>query len=305
MEGSKLFESYRALGYYTNHVPIQVMYHERLKENFIVTCVGKSYHIYNASKLGISRVSQPQEDDISCMLASGNRIYIAVKNSIRGVERNKQDVLHFNGHSHHIHTLVAFGKHFVSIDKESNVIVWSIETQEPYLEMNFNNSAFEICTALHPATYVNKLLLASVQGTLQLWNIKSNKMLYEFSGWGSAVSSLKQAPAVDVAGIGLASGDIYLHNLRYDETIMKFTQDWGPVTALAFRTDGAPVMISASTQGHLAVWNLDEKRLSSQVRNAHDASGKANGHSSAAVLNYYLIGQSSFSPVTAYPCISF
>lgn len=273
MEGSKIFESYRALGYYTNHVPIQVLYHERLKENFIVTCVGKSYHIYSASKLGISRISDPQKSDINCMLASGNRIYVAVENNIRGFERNKQDFLDFVKHTHEVHILVAFGKHFVSIDKNSTVIVWSIETQEPYLEMNFSNDVFEITAAVHPATYVNKILLASSQGALQLWNIKGNKMLFEFTGWGHCVTILKQAPAVDVIGIGLASGDIYIHNIKFDETIMKFTQDWGPVTGLAFRTDGAPVMISASTQGHLAIWNLDDKRLSSQIRNAHGASG--------------------------------
>ncbi|XP_067941794.1 WD repeat-containing protein 36-like isoform X2 [Watersipora subatra] len=272
MEGSKLFESYRALGYYTNHIPPQIMYHERLKENFIVTCVGKSYHIYNASKLGISRVSDPQDSDITCMLASGNRIYIAVGTNIRGIDRNKQDVLEFKKHKYEVHTLVAFGKHFLSVDESSHLIVWSIETQEAYFEMNFSNEVFQISTALHPATYVNKALLASVQGSLQLWNIKTNKKVYEFSGWGHAVTVIKQAPAVDVIGIGLDSGDIYIQNIKFDEVIMKFTQDWGPVTGLAFRTDGIPVMISGSSPGHLAVWNLDDKRLSSQIRDAHDAS---------------------------------
>jgi U3 small nucleolar RNA-associated protein 21 len=37
---------------------------------------------------------------------------------------------------------------------------------------------------------------------------------------------------------GLESGDILLHNLKYDETVVKFHQDWGSVTALTFRTDG-------------------------------------------------------------------
>lgn len=274
MEGSKVFQSYRALGYYTNHIPLQIMYHERLKENFIVTCVGKSYHIYNASKLGISRVSDPQEDEISCMLTNGNRIYIAVRNKIRAIERNKQDVIEFIQHDQDIHILLALGKHFLSVDKSSQVIIWTIQTREPHLEMTFNNSSFCISAALHPATYVNKVLLASTQGTLQLWNINTNKRLHEFSGWSHGVTVLKQAPAVDVVGIGLTSGDIYIHNIKYDETVMRFTQDWGPVTALAFRTDGAPVMISGSTEGHLAIWNLDDKRLSSQIRNAHDASGR-------------------------------
>ena len=45
-----------------------------------------------------------------------------------------------------------------------------------------------------------------------------------------------QAPAVDVVGVGLQSGKMILHNLKFDEPVMSFQQEWGPVTALAFRT---------------------------------------------------------------------
>ena len=54
---------------------------------------------------------------------------------------------------------------------------------------------------------------------------------------------------MDVVAVGLASGQIVLHNLRFDETLMQFQQEWGPVTSLGFRTDGEPVMVSGSTQG--------------------------------------------------------
>ena len=93
--------------------------------------------------------------------------------------------------------------------------------------------------AVHPSTYLNKILLGSQQGQLQLWNIRTNKLIYTFTGWGSPVLVLSQSPAVDVVGVGLESGDIVMHNLRYDETLMKFHQDWGPVIALSFRTGGA------------------------------------------------------------------
>jgi WD40 repeat protein len=33
--------------------------------------------------------------------------------------------------------------------------------------------------------------------------------------------------------------------------------------------DGSPIMISGSSLGHIAVWNLEEKRLISQLRDAH------------------------------------
>lgn len=45
-----------------------------------------------------------------------------------------------------------------------------------------------------------------------------------------------QAPAVDVIAVGLASGQIVIHNIKCDESLMKFQQDWGPITAISFRT---------------------------------------------------------------------
>lgn len=47
---------------------------------------------------------------------------------------------------------------------------------------------------------------------------------------------LSQSPAVDVVGVGTATGRIIIHNIRLDETLMSFTQDWGPVCSLSFRT---------------------------------------------------------------------
>ena len=45
-----------------------------------------------------------------------------------------------------------------------------------------------------------------------------------------------QAPAVHVVAVGLESGRIILHNLKFDETVLELKQDWGPVTTLSFRT---------------------------------------------------------------------
>ena len=36
--------------------------------------------------------------------------------------------------------------------------------------------------------------------------------------------------------------------------------------------DGHPVMATGSTLGHIALWNLEEKRLQSQMRQCHNGS---------------------------------
>jgi U3 small nucleolar RNA-associated protein 21 len=81
---------------------------------------------------------------------------------------------------------------------------------------------------------------------------------------------LEQAPAIDVVAIGLRSGEVFLHNLKFNETVVKFQQDWGPVTGVAFRTDDMPVMVTGSPAGHVAVWDLEGRKLALQMRSCHE-----------------------------------
>lgn len=61
-------------------------------------------------------------------------------------------------------------------------------------------------------------------------------------GWNAGISCIEQAPAIDVVAVGLVNGKIILHNLKFDESIMEFEQDWGLVTSISFRSDGHPIM---------------------------------------------------------------
>lgn len=138
------------------------------------------------------------------------------------------------------------------------------------LELNFNNITFRITTIMHPNTYMNKILLGSEQGQLQLWNIKNIKMIHIFKGWDSAVTALEQAPAVDVAAIGLKNGRIILHNLKYDESIFDLVQDWGSVMSISFRTDGQPIMATSSPCGRIVLWDLEQRKVENQMTQAHN-----------------------------------
>lgn len=266
---SKIFTGFRALGFVSNHVPLAVRYHQKHKENYVVTCVGKSFHTYNCSKLGIVSVSDCHPDDINVLAVDRDLTFTASQNIVRAFTRGKQVVHTYIGHSTNVHLLLPFGNHLISVDEGSTVIVWDIKAEGQYCEIQFSNGSFQITAVMHPSTYVNKILFGSKQGSLQLWNIKQGKMVYSFSGFSHPVTVLEQAPAVDVVAIGLANGEIIIHNLKFDETITKFLQDWGPVTTISFRTDGHPIMATGSAPGHIALWDLEERKLRSQIRDAH------------------------------------
>ena len=128
----------------------------------------------------------------------------------------------------------------------------------------------KVSTILHPSTYLNKVLFGSRQGRLQLWNLRTRKMIFEFPGWGSAVTCLTQSPAVDVVAVGLEDGRIMLHNLKQNVTLMSFHQDGGPVTSMSFRTDETATLASASASGSIAIWDLEKRQLDQVITEAHE-----------------------------------
>ena len=63
---------------------------------------------------------------------------------------------------------------------------------EKYMTTKFNPKSFSVTAIAHPHTYVNKMVLGSQQGALQLWNLRTNKLIYAFKGWGSPVTAIVQ-----------------------------------------------------------------------------------------------------------------
>ncbi|XP_056393450.1 WD repeat-containing protein 36 [Hyla sarda] len=267
--GSVLFTGYRSLGMYSNHIPHVVRYHKKHKEFYMVTAVGKSFITFNVNRLGQVAVSNALPENITCLAADRMLVFASYGNLLKAFARNKEVVHTYKGHDAEIHLVLPFGDHVISVDTNNTVIIWDVQSQEEYLQLNFDKSNFTVSAIMHPSTYLNKILLGSQQGTLQLWNVKSNKLLFTFPGWQAGVTVIQQAPAVDVVAVGLTNGKIVIHNLKFDETLMTFQQDWGPITAISFRTDGHPIMAAGSPIGHIGLWDLEEKKLMSQMREAH------------------------------------
>ncbi|XP_075885127.1 WD repeat-containing protein 36 [Nelusetta ayraudi] len=267
--GSALFSGFRVLGLYSNHVPHAIRYHKKHREFYLVTAVGKCFHTYNVNRLGIVAVSNSLPDDISCLAADRMLVFAAAGTVISAFARNKEVVMQYREHKQEVRLLLPLGDQLISADAGGAVIVWDVQAGDVYLRLQFDPASFDVSAMMHPSTYLNKVLLGSSQGALQLWNIKTSKLLFTFPGWSAGVTVLQQSPAVDVVGVGMATGRIIIHNIRLDETLMSFTQDWGPISTLAFRTDGPPILASGSPQGHVAFWDLERRQVVTQQRHAH------------------------------------
>lgn len=266
---SQIFSPFRAVGFVSNHVPLVL--DVKGSDHFVTTAVGGAFHIYNCSKLNLLFVGEvnPLKKDIYAITATtGNKTLVAAGTHIFVYSRGK--IVHsYVEHTSEVHILNTIGDLVISIDNENTINVWSHVNLETYVSFKLDVATFYITASVHPSTYLNKVLLGSKQGTMQLWNVKTNSLIYEFPGWNSAIVVLEQAPAVDVIAVGLQSGRIVLHNIKVDKTLMSFNQESGLVTSISFRTDGQPIMATGSSDGHITIWDLEKQEYKDCLNDAH------------------------------------
>jgi U3 small nucleolar RNA-associated protein 21 len=227
--------------------------------------VGKSFQTLNVTHFRLLAVSGLHPEDIRCLASDKFFIFTASGKVVYAWRRGNEIKHKYIGHESNVHLLLPFGENLISVDEDSLMKVWDKRSETIYIEIPFQNETFKISAIMHPNTYINKILVGSDQGGLQLWNIKHGKLIHTYSGFSSKITVLEQAPAVDVVGVGLANGKIVLLNLKVDVALMEFTQEWGAVTGISFRTDGPPMMASSSTNGQIAFWNLEEKKVVSTL----------------------------------------
>ncbi|XP_010541959.1 PREDICTED: U3 small nucleolar RNA-associated protein 21 homolog [Tarenaya hassleriana] len=268
-----IFEPFRAIGYITSKVPFSI---QRLgTETFVTVSVGKAFQIYNCAKLNLVIIGPQLPKKIRALASFRDYTFAAFGNEIAVFKRAHQ-VATWSRHVAKVDLLLLFGEHILSLDVEGNMFIWAFKGIEENLApighvklgANFTPSCI-----VHPDTYLNKVLIGSEEGSLQLWNINTKKIVYEFKGWNSAVCSCVSSPALDVVAIGCADGKIHVHNIKMDEEVVTFEHSSrGAVTALSFSTDGQPLLASGGSFGVISIWNLKKRRLQSVIRDAHDSS---------------------------------
>ncbi|KAF5748637.1 Transducin family protein / WD-40 repeat family protein [Tripterygium wilfordii] len=268
-----IFEPYRAIGYITSGVPFAM---QRLgTETFVTVSVGKAFQVYNCAKLTLVLVSPQLPNKIRALAAYREYTFAAYSTHIAVFKRAHQ-VATWSRHNMKVNSLLLFGEHILSVDGDGDMFIWAFKGVDvnlvPIGHIKLDDKFSPTCI-MHPDTYLNKVLLGSQEGSLQLWNVSTKKKLYEFKGWNSSICSCVSSPALDVVAVGCADGKIHVHNIRYDEELITFTHSIrGSVSALSFSTDGQPLLASGGSSGVISIWNLEKRRLQSVIREAHDSS---------------------------------
>ncbi|KIY43473.1 Utp21-domain-containing protein [Fistulina hepatica ATCC 64428] len=286
----RLFAPFRALGLVTNHVPfvLQTRSHKGATDGpriHILTCLGRSWSLWEGNNMTLLFVGTEAPEPISCLAMDGDAVWASSGLHVLKYIRGKEVLRVTNPLETSLACISIFGSVLLALDDEGRrLIMWDTTTGEfsSYIEFD---PGFTASYILHPSTYLNKILVASSQGTMQLWNIQTRTRIYKFmlqklashqstlQESQRAITALVQGPAIDVVGVGFQSGEISVYDIRTDEQLMSMSMDDGSIRALGFRNDGHPILASASSSGNLALWDLNEGgHLLHLVRGAHDGS---------------------------------
>ncbi|CAA7054416.1 unnamed protein product [Microthlaspi erraticum] len=266
-----IFEPLRAIGCITSTVPISV---QRLgMETFVTVSVGKAFQIYDCARLTLVNISPQLPKKIRALASFRDYTFAAFGNQI-AVFRRAHQVATWSKHVAKVDKLLLFGEHVLSLDVEGNMFMWEFkEDAAPVGHVELFSGKFTPTCMVHPDSYLNKILVGSQEGPLQLWNISTKQMIHEFKGWGSSVCSCVSSPVLNVVAIGCADGKIHVHDIESDQEIVTFEHaSRGAVTALSFITDGRPLLASGDSSGVISIWNLSKKRSQSVIGDAHDGS---------------------------------
>ncbi|KAM3728305.1 ATP-binding cassette sub-family F member [Dirofilaria immitis] len=270
-EQSRLFVPYKALGEICSSVPpaFRVLPRKR-NESYIICAVDNVVIQYLCENLRVVSVSNVLPARINRVAADSHYIYASIGTRIAVLYLARQ-IKQWLKISDNVRFLLPFGDILIVIDIKSSIHVMDVETGDELVLIE-TSGQFDCSAIAHPATYLNKVLLGSKQGTLRIINVKTGKLIHEFGKlFKSEVMVLEQSPAIDIVAIGLRNGQIMLHNIKYDATLQIYMQD-APVTSIAFRIDGEETMTTASESGTLAIWSLNKRSLLGQLPNAHQGS---------------------------------
>ncbi|PAV23976.1 Utp21-domain-containing [Pyrrhoderma noxium] len=282
----RLFAPFRALGLITNHVPfaLQTRSFKGAIEGpriHIVTCLGRSWAMWEGGKMTLLFVGPDCDEPISCISMSGDSVWASTGPHVAKYIRGKEVGRLTNPLGTKLSFILVFGEQLLALTENgSRMLIWDCPTMELISTVEFENG-FTATSVLHPATYLNKVLVASSQGDMQLWNIRTKTCIHKYesrrlrdsfdSGSPCAITALTQSPAIDVVAIGFSNGEVVLYDIRADERLMRIFMEESPIRSISFRSDGQPILASASANGHIALWDLNNNgRLIHNVRGAHD-----------------------------------
>ncbi|KAF1744865.1 hypothetical protein MXB_4793 [Myxobolus squamalis] len=167
-DSSRIFEPYRVIGTFCNEYGFAV---ENFgSDSFVTTSIGSAFQTYNCKKLNLICVSDQFNSPIKKICATGTGYIVCSHGHHVSVWKRGKMVGEPIKHTCDVINLMCIGNYVFSLDEQGCLLMWNAASKKINFE-NFFTGNFAITAWCHPPTYLNKILLGFVSGSLQIWDI--------------------------------------------------------------------------------------------------------------------------------------
>ena len=230
------------------------------KKSYLVCPTGFSYKILSLPDLKIKILSPSLPEQIKFVNSVNEFTFALTRSTLY-----KFNFSHLVKSLNFEHSFTAFnvlGKMLFMAFENGTIEILDSQTLNSLQKIQTDISVKHL---FHPENYLNKILVSN-DSTLLLYNVKTNKLIFNFLDEISIaqlfqethLSIIANSPASDVIGLGFNNGKIAAINLKTTAQIFEFNQH-DPVTSLVFsrNTRHSPRLFSANSKGDILLWNLN------------------------------------------------
>ncbi|KAJ5116508.1 hypothetical protein N7456_000856 [Penicillium angulare] len=308
--GSKIFAPFRTLGL-VSPTPVPFTSVRLGKSTYqITTSVGHTLQTYDLRRgLSLIFLSRPQTPEIiTATCAWQDKVFAAwgflrprAPGGVWVFKRGKRvATLESPSLEGPIAQLLVFGSWVVGC-WSGGLEVWKTGTYEHYASLRPQSSSGSSSTGesiytglmCNMPTYLNKIFVGRMDGALDIWNLRTGRLIHTLPSPSDAgpVTAIHPAPALSLLAIAHKSGALSIVNIDSGHLVLSLRGPSPralPVTSIAFRSDGlgaghdgrkAGVMATASSgSGDITMWDLNEGgRVTGILRGAHRVFNRDNG----------------------------
>ena len=269
----------------------------------ITTSVGQSLQTYDLRRgLNLVFITRPQTPEPITATKAWQAKVIAAwggseTTSSRGIwiyARGKKmgELERPQHYEENVRQILAFGTWIVGCCA-SRIEVWKSASFEHYTTLltpysGPNGSCRRLTGGIcNMPTYLNKIVAGREDGTVEIWNLSSNKLIYTIlpaaSNYG-AVAAIQPAPALSLIAIAYENGPLVIHDIWHDKEVIRLRSlnEGPPVSSISFRTDGlgagedgrrsGAMATSSHGSGDVTFWDLNSgARRVGVLPGAHNA----------------------------------
>ncbi|RMZ56081.1 hypothetical protein APUTEX25_004505 [Auxenochlorella protothecoides] len=190
-----LFEPFRAIGHIVDDVPFAVQ--RRGRETYATVSVGNAWQIYNTAKLTVVLIGPQLPRSITALACAGDVTLAALEGGDIVETRRVHVTGVYRGHTGSVVAMQVLGSTLLTLSTDGTLRAWTLGERAAPLQTLELGPGFTPSTLAHPDTYLNKVVVGSAEGRLQLWNFSTGTLLHEFRGLGSGIRVLAPSPALD------------------------------------------------------------------------------------------------------------